>query len=164
MIEDSRTQFAAALALSTGGTGLAFIGDVIDLQSGGGAAAIGVGAGTYNARDIGDAKQLYLVIQIQTSVTSGGAASVSFSLVSDAQAAIAADGSATVHATTASIAKATLIAGYTFIVPVPPQGSVVYERYLGILQNVVTTVLTAGKINAFLTFNPKSWKAYPDAI
>lgn len=162
MILDSRTEFCDATALGTGGTGLALVGNVVDTRGGSGQAFAAfdrdLGAGG------GGGISLYLEISIDTAVTSGGAASVSFLLVSDAQAAIAVDGSATVHAQTASIAKASLVAGYTFIVPVPPQASVPYERYLGILQNVVTTALSAGKINAFLTFNPKSWKAYPDAI
>ena len=149
MILDERTEFADATALSTAGTGLALVGDVYD-------------AGV--ARNVGNGKPLYLVIQITTAVTSGGAATVEFQLVSDAAAAIAVDGSASVHAKSAAIAKATLIAGFTVILPVPPEAGVSYELFLGILQNVGTAALTAGAINAFFTTDVKQWKALADGI
>lgn len=147
MILDERNEFCDATALSTSGTGRALVGDVIDLGA---------------ADQIGSGDQLYLVIQVDTAVTSAGAATVSFELASDAQAAIATDGTATVHFATAAIPKATLVAGYTVAVvevPIVPDA----ERYLGILQNVGTAALTAGKINAFLTADVARWKAYADA-
>lgn len=149
MIIDSLAEFADATALSTAGTGLALVGNQIDL----GAAH----------RDVGNGRQLYLVITVDTSVGSGGTTTLSFSLVSDAQAAIAVDGSATVHATTAVLAKAVWAAGYKYVLPLPTEGPV-YERYLGILQNVVTTAVNAGKINAFLTYDPTGWQSYADAV
>lgn len=144
MILDERNEFADATALSTSGTGRALVGDVIDL-------------GTVS-RDIGNGEDLYLVVQVDTAVTSGGAATVSFELASDAQAAIATDGTATVHYASAAIAVATLVAGYTAVAVRLPNGT--YERYLGILQNVGTAALTAGKINAFLTKDIAKWTAY----
>lgn len=148
MIFSEREEFCDATALSTSGTGLALVGDVMDL---------GV------ARDIGAGEPMYLVIQVDTAVTSAGAATVQFSLASDAQAAIATDGSATIHVSSQAIGKATLTAGYQIVLPVPPENPA-YERYLGILQNVGTAALTAGKINAFLTHDPRVWKAYADAL
>ena len=50
------------------------------------------------------------------------------------------------------------------MIPVPLEGDKLYERYLGIQQNVGTAALTAGAINAFLTFDPKGWKSVPDAV
>lgn len=150
MILDELGEFADATALSQVGVGLALVGDVIDL---------GV------ARDIGNGEPIYLVIQVDTAVASAGAATVEFQLVSDAQAAIATDGSASVHFKTAAIAKAALVAGYCVaVVALPFDGGVPYERYLGILQNVGTAALTAGKINAFLTRTPAAWKAYSDGV
>ena len=148
MILDERLEFADATALSTSGTGRALVGDVIDLTTG----------------DFGH-EPLYLVIQVTTAVTSGGSATVSFELASDAAAAIATDASATQHWASAAIAKATLIAGYTQIVPIPPStSSNPYERYVGILQNVATAALTAGAINAVITHDPHNWITYPDAL
>lgn len=144
---DELGEFADALALSTAGTALILVGDVIDL-----------GAGSKPLWDISD---IYLVITIDTAVTSGGAASVTFTLASDAQAAIAVDGSATVHFVGNAIAKATLVAGFVYaIVALPKQP--LYERFLGILQQTSTTVLTAGKFNAYLTLNPPNWAALAD--
>lgn len=148
MILDERNEFADATALSTAATGRALVGDVIDL---------GAAAG-----DIGNGGPVYLVIQVDTAVTSAGSATVQFELASDAQAAIAVDGSASVHYTSAAIPKATLVAGYMAAAVVLPMGT--YERYLGIIQNVGTAALTAGKINAFLTDDVAKWVATPDAL
>jgi len=146
MILDELGEFADALALSTAATGIANVGDIIDL-----------GAGSRPLYDIAD---LYLVINIDTAVTSAGAATVQFLLVSDA-GAIAVDGSASQHWASAAIPKATLVAGYVVgVVPLPKLP--IYERYLGVQQNVGTAALTAGKINAFLTRDPYNWTAIAD--
>jgi hypothetical protein len=145
MILDERTEFADATALGTAGTGRQLVGDVID-----------TGGDGVNYID-----NLWLEIQVETSVTSAGSATVSFELVSDAGAAIATDGTATLHFKSADIAKATLVAGYEAVCVQLPKG--VYERYLGIIANVGTAALTAGKINAFLTPNPSAIRAFPDA-
>lgn len=149
MIMDELNEFCDATALDTSGTGLALVGDVIDLGE--------------NGEQVGDGCPMYLVIQVTTAVTSAGAATVSFQLVSDAAAAIAADGSESLHWASAAIAKATLVAGYELIVPLPTGAGVAYERYLGIQQNVGTAALTAGAINAFLTKDPKRGVIYPGA-
>lgn len=148
MILDERNEFADATALSTAATGRALVGDVMDLGA--------------TSSDIGNGSQIFLVIQVDTAVTSAGAATVSFEVASDAQAAIAVDGSATVHAVTAAIPKASLVAGYLVAAVTLPMGN--YERYLGIIQNVGTAALTAGKINAFLTDDVAKWVATDDGI
>jgi hypothetical protein len=146
MILEERNEFCDATALNTGAPGSYLIGDVIDTG--------GDGAD-------GNSDDLYAVVQIDTAVTSGAAASVSFALCSDAQAAIAVDGTQTTHYVSAEIPKATLVAGYTAVAVELPRG--IYERYLGIVQKTVTTALTAGKVNAFLTNDPNVWKAFPKA-
>lgn len=142
MILDKRNEFADATALGTSGTGLQLVGDVIDL-------------GTDGVNDV-DGIEFY--VQVDTAITSGGSATVEFQLASDAQAAIATDGSATVHFKSAAVPKATLVAGYEVVKVTLPKGQ--YERYLGVLQNVGTAALTAGKINAGLTPLDPSWKAF----
>lgn len=151
MIIDDRTEFADATALSTAGTGLALVGDVVNL----GVVSGGLGANID--------KPLYLVISVDTTVTSAGAATVAFVLASDAQAAIAVDGSATEHFRTKAFPKATLVAGYQTVIPVPPPAPN-YEQFLGIIQDVGVAALTAGKINAFLTLSPPVWSARADAL
>lgn len=142
MILDERSEFADATALSTAATGLALVGDVIDLGTDG----------------INEVDGIELFVTVDTAVTSAGSATVEFQLVSDAQAAIAVDGSASVHYKSAAVPKATLVAGYSVVNVKLPKGQ--YERYLGILQNVGTAALTAGKINAGLTPLDPSWKAF----
>lgn len=149
MILDERLEFCDATALNTGAAGSYLLGDVIDLDASPG--------------DIGSGEPLYLVIQVDTTATSGGSATANFTLASDAQAAIATDGSATVHATTGAQAVATLTAGRTFCFAIPLIGNV-YERYLGILQTTAVAAFTAGKINAFITLDPTGYRYYPDAV
>lgn len=150
MILDERLEFADAVALNTGGAGIYPVGDVIDLNP---------------ARDVGmTGLPLWLVIQVDTTATSGGSATGQFTLASDAQAAIATDGSATVHWQSAAIPVATLAAKYVIAATHLPAEGAVYERYLGILQTTATAAFTAGKINAFLTTDFSKIKHYADAV
>jgi hypothetical protein len=153
MYMDERTEFADATALNTGGAGSYLVGDVIDLDPA--SVAPNTTVDLYGS-------ELYLVIQVDTTATSGGAATGQFHLVSDAQAAIATDGTATYHFSTGAIAVATLVAGYRVACVKLPSGS--YERYLGILQTTAVAAFTAGKINAFLTADPAIWRAYADNV
>lgn len=153
MILDELGEFCDAISVAAG-TGTTLIGDVIDL----GAAS----------RDIGTGEPIYLVINVDTSIITGGVAgTVQFILASDAQAAIATDGSATAHYTSQAFvtdddALNDLDAGDTAVVVALPGGT--YERYLGILCTVGTTTITAGKINAFLTKDAAKYQSYADAI
>mgnify|MGYP000538322170 CR=1 FL=1 len=79
MILDSRTEFADAVALNTGAAGSYLIGSQVD--TGGGLPVAGDG--------INDLEGLYFVVQVDTSLNSGGSNTTQFHLVSDAQAAIA---------------------------------------------------------------------------
>lgn len=141
---DERNEFCDATALNTGAAASYLVGDVIDLTV---------------ARDIGNGQaDLWLIIQVATTATSGGSATGQFHLCSDAQAAIAVDGSATYHYSGPAIAVATLVAGYQVAAVPVPRGT--YERYLGIVQTTAVAAFTAGNINAFLTTDPGKWTAY----
>lgn len=146
MLLDARNEFADAVALNTGAAGTYLIGSQIDTGGDG----------------LNDVEEMYLVIQVDTTATSGGSATGQFHLVSDAQAAIATDGSATYHFSTKAIPVATLAAGYTVCQIELPKGT--YERYIGILQTTGTAAFTAGKVNAFLTNTPVTAKSFPDGI
>lgn len=150
MILDSLFQFAVATALNTGGAASYLVGNVVDLGA------------VPTLQDVGLGEHLWLVIQVDTAVTSGGSGTYAFSLCSDAQAAIAVDGTQTTHFATAQIAKATLVAGFTIAAVRLPAGS--YERFLGIVQTTAVAAATAGKINAFLTPNFAKWTALPNAV
>lgn len=151
MILDERLEFADATSVAAS-AGTALIGDVIDLGTDG----------------INDVEGLYLVIQTDTEViTAGSAGTIQFFLCSDSLATI---GAAVVADTTLHLSSASLVtddaaanstalnAGQYILVAQLPKGQ--YERYLGILATVGTTTVTAGKINAFLTNNPPSWKSF----
>jgi len=153
MIIDKRNEFADALALNTGGAGTYLLGDVIDTDP----AAIAPN----DTVDL-QGSELFLVVQVDTTATSGGAATLQIKLVSDAQAAIATDGSATEHIGLQAVAVANLTAGKVIGCVKLPSGS--YERYLGILQITGTAAFTAGKINAFLTSDPAIWRPYADNV
>lgn len=146
-VMDSTAEFCDATALNTGAAGTYLIGNVMDLTK---------------ARDLGNGRTVYLVISVDTAVTSAGAATVQFILASDAQAAIATDGSATEHWVSGVIPKATLVAGYQLVVPLPLEDPL-YEEFLGILQVTGTAAVTAGKVNAYLTLDPPKWTSYPNS-
>ena len=153
MILDKFNEFADATSVA-GTAGTALVGNVIDLGA--------------ESRDICNGEPLYLVIQTDTEIITGGSAgTIQFQLASDSTADLAT--SATVHFASATLVtddaaanSAALNAGGVIAAVALPQGT--YERYLGILAVIGTTTVTAGKINAFLTKDVASWKAYADAL
>lgn len=158
MLFDERSEFADATSLNTGGAGSYLVGDVMDLHG----PEIGHGAGFNTTLDLGIGGEMWLVLQVDTTATSGGSATVQFHLASDSTAAVATDGSATYHFSTGAIPVASLTAGSTVACVQLPSGS--YERYLGVLQTTAVAALTAGKINAFLTSDPARWRAYANNV
>ena len=148
MIMDDRLEFADAVSVA-GAAGTALIGDVINLGA--------------QHRDIGAGEPLFLAITCDTAfLSSVGAGTVKFQLVSDAQAAIATDGSASVHFDTGTFATATanpafpLRAGDLIAMVAIPQEGRIYEQFLGILCVIATNAIASGKINAFLTKDPSA--------
>lgn len=147
MIIDKNLEFADALDLATA-IGVANIGNVID---------------TGIARDVGGGQQMYCVFQVSTAVTSGGAATVQFQIVSDNTGEIAVDGTQSVHIVTGAIPVTSLKLGEQYVLPLPPQGSIPYERYLAVQQVTAEAVLTAGAFNISLVFDtPANFIAMPD--
>lgn len=115
------------------------------------------------ARDIGIGRPTpCLILQVETTFTGGN--TIQFKLVSDNAAAIATDTTPSEHWVSDTFAAAAMVAGKTFVVPLPSGDAIPYERYLGILQvNGATTAWTAGKINAFISLDPTGYKSYADA-
>lgn len=142
MIIDDRTEFSDAQAVTASA-----ISDVIDTGA------------TPTLKSIG-MQPMVLGITVDETVTAAGAATVTFSLESDSTANLAT--SATVHCASAAIPKATLVAGYKFFLPIPPNADV--EQYLGVRFTVGTGPLTAGKFSTFLQMAPAVNTAYPDAV
>ena len=143
MILDERTEICDAVALNTGGAGSYLLGDVIDIGLAG--------------RDLGNSDPLYLVIQVDTTATSGGSATGTFSLLTDDNDSLS---SPAVLVSSKAWAVADMTAGTTLMVVQLPMEGTAYERYLGIRQTTGTAAFTAGKVNAFITHTPAKWKAY----
>jgi hypothetical protein len=94
------------------------------------------------AGEAGD--ELYLVIQVDTTVTAAGAATVTFAFETDDNSGFS---SATALWTSAAIGKATLVAGYRVVKMRVPTGA---EDWLRVYYTVATGPLTAGAFSAFL--------------
>jgi hypothetical protein len=150
MILDARNEFADATSVAAS-AGTALIGNVIDLGTDG----------------VNDVEDMYAVISVDTEIITGGTAgTVQFFLVSDSLATLGggAVASCTLHASTqsqatgAAASNAALAAGKTLLQVELPKGQ--YERYLGVLCTTGTTTTTAGKINAYLTPAPATWKSF----
>lgn len=114
-----------------------------------------------SARDVGAGEDVWLVIQVQTTVlAAGGAANVTFKLLEDSQADMA-SGSAKTLYNSGAIAKATLVAGYRVCAIKLPRTA---QRYLRCTYTPDTNDTTAGKVDAFLTKDPDANQAYPSGF
>lgn len=148
MISDSLLNLAVDTALNTGAAGNYVVGNQVDL----GVAANGIGA------NVGLA-QLFLVITMTTAATSGGAATVQFSLLSDGDSAM---GTPNVVASTGAIALASLTAGAVVGIIALPVGFSL-ERYIGLRQTTGVAAFTGGTFDAVITSTPPVRYAYPQA-
>lgn len=148
MITDRTTTFALSTLLNTGAAGDYIIGDWIDLQ---------------NVRDLGQGQDCYFVAQVDTTATSGGAATLQLGLVSNDNTPLVTAG-ATVHLLSSVFTLAQLTVGRSLLVATLPYEGPAYKRYLGIRQTTGTAAFTGGRIDAFLTFDPAVWKSYTDAF
>jgi len=95
-----------------------------------------------NAGDAIDS--LWLVVAVQTTVTSDGNATVAFALQTDSAVNFA---TADTLLSTAALAKTALTAGTQVIRTRIPMGC---KRYLRVLYTIGTAALTAGKFDAYL--------------
>lgn len=148
-IIDHNLEFADATSVGTPNNSTVNVGNVIDLGAAG--------------NNVGDGEPMYFCVEVTTAIGSGGAATVSFQLASDSGSTLAVDGNQTIHYTSDVFALATVVAGFKLVVPLPWGNSGVneYERYLGfqVVENA-GQALNAGAVNAYITKNPRSWKAY----
>lgn len=82
-------------------------------------------------------------VQVDTTFTSGGAATMAVEVVTSANSDLS---SPTVLCSSSAIAVATLVAGYQFRINLPAKGAT--SRYLGLRYVVATAAMTAGKVTA----------------
>lgn len=104
--------------------------------------------------DIGMTENMKMSITVDTSATADGAATVTFSIQDSADNSSFAD-----VAVTAAIGKATLVAGYQIIIPMP----VKLRRYCRVYYTVATGPLTAGKFSAQVVAGIQANTPKPDS-
>ena len=95
-----------------------------------------------------------MAITVDEAATAAGAATVTFSVQDSADNSTFVD----VYATTA-IGKATLVAGYQILIPMPYK----HRRYVRVNYTVATGPLTAGKFSAQVVTGVQQNVAYPDS-
>lgn len=117
-------------------------------------------------RDIGAGTDLYAVIDVDATVTAAGAATVTFQVISSANANLS---SPNVLSQTDAIGKAELTAGRKpIVVPIAPHvlnSLPIGQRYLGLQYTVGTGPLTAGAFTCYIAMGDISVnKNYPSGF
>jgi DhnA family fructose-bisphosphate aldolase class Ia len=96
-------------------------------------------------------KELFLVVRVDTTATASGSATVNFQVESDSDSGFAT--AKVVNFDSGAIGKAALVAGVEIVKIKLPIG---LKRYVRVYYTVGTGPLTAGKFDAFLTFDVKA--------
>lgn len=104
--------------------------------------------------NVGMDDQSRMVITVDESATAAGAATVTLSVQDSADNSTFAD-----VAVTAAIGKATLVAGYQHVIPMPTK----LRRYCRVYYTVGTGPLTAGKFSAQVVTGIQQNTAMPDS-
>ena len=95
-----------------------------------------------------------VAITVDEVAAAAGAATVTFAVQDSADNSSFAD-----VASTVAIGKATLVAGYQILIPMPP----VHRRYVRVNYTVATGPLTTGKFSAQIVTGVQANRAYPDS-
>lgn len=110
-------------------------------------------------RDIGLGNPVRILVQVDETFASAGAATLNIDLETDDNSSFS---SATTIATTGAVAKATLVQGYKFAeISFVPRAN---ERYLRLNYTIGTATTTAGTVTAGIVFEDQSAKStFPTA-
>lgn len=157
MIADKLTSFAENVA--AGDTGTRAVGNSVDLQSTGTLA--NVGDQVAGQRDAGGGQDLFLQVMASEAFLFSGTTDHSYTVqfVTSANSDLS---SPTVLLSSGVSATTDIAIGTVLLqTPLPTEGTA-YKRYVGI-QEVVVGTTTTGKLNAFLTLDPRSTKTYAQA-
>jgi hypothetical protein len=123
-------------------------------------------AGTYNSdnivdlsqtRDIGEGEKLFVVFTVGTAFTSGGAATLSFNVVTSAAAGLT---TPTTLGSTNLIALGSLTAGAQFVIAINPLVASLGLRYLGVIYTIGTATTTAGTMTADIVTDIQDGKKF----
>jgi hypothetical protein len=108
--------------------------------------------------DIGVGEDLYIVVQVETTLTDGGSNTGTLvTLQSDSDVAF---GSATTAVQTLGSFDDGAVAGTQIVHRIAPG---ITERYINLRYAPAGANLTGGKFTAFITTNPSMWSAKPNA-
>lgn len=146
MITDYFNTIADGVALSTGGAATSKFGSEIFVDGS-------------TVLDIGEGVPAWLVVAVDTTVTSGGSATLALELVTADNTALTTN--VEVLMSSGTYALSALTAGTVLFAWALPKGRV-YRDYIGLRQVIGTAALTAGKLNAHLVTDPPNWRAYPN--
>lgn len=110
----------------------------------------GGGSGTNAGRDLGIGSEMWLMVTVTTAVTSGGAATVTFKIVTDSTSTIV---TKNVLAASPAFTVAQLVAGFRWAIQFPfaDTGNSLatkYQRYIAVDALIATADLTAGTFEA----------------
>lgn len=145
MLLDQLNTFAEAVA--TGDTGTRIVGDVIDLGA--------------TSRDIAAGKQVFVEVTVETAIAAGTNGTYQIVLTHADNASLSTN--AVNLLTSASFdAAAGIPAGTVLLRAALPSAD--YKRYLGVREVVGTANTSAGAVNAHLTDDLISYKAYDEAV
>ena len=150
MIVDTRGLFGQVTPLPTGALGRSNLGDNIDLD--------GPAVSPNTVRTV---TQGLVVVQVVEAITSGGAATVQFHLVSDGTNTIATDGSASEHFSSGALPVAELGVGRRVYLTMPGHA---VERFLAMQCTVAGATLTGGRVAMFLPESASAWTPYADNV
>lgn len=116
--------------------------------------------GSASIRDLGGALVgIFLVVQVDVAFSGGTGTGLTVTLESDSEATLAT--SPTVHYSSGVIPVASLVPGTLLVIPLPVGE---YEEFVGLRYTPATGSFGAGAISAFLTTQPQTWRAYPNAL
>lgn len=145
-ILDTRAEFSDAQAV----TATAISTNVMDIK--------GLGLAPNATENIGAPAITYLVVSAGAAATAAGAATVTVTLESAANAELSSG--AVVHFSSGAIPLSGMTAGARMVAIPLPAGD--YKEFVGIRYTVSTGPLTGGTFNAYLTKDPQMWRAFDD--
>ena len=111
--------------------------------------------------DIGEGRELELLVQVGTAFTAVGAATMTVALQGSVD-----DSTFTDMAVSRAIGKADLTAGATLLnVSIPPVGAgQAVPRYIRVFYTVATGPMTAGTVTAAILLDRQNNRAYPPGV
>jgi hypothetical protein len=145
MLTDRLTTFGLAADATTNSNTTAKVGDEIDLVA---------------ARDIGNGKDMFVLLQIDTAFDGGGGANFELSVVSSDAVGLT---TPNVHWTTGMmpITDPKNVVGYRWFARLPIDN---YLRYLGVTISATAGNINVGKLDAFIVPHDHKWTPFTEAI